>query len=87
MELIPDYIFMLNKVNDTLLIKESINTLFDFGQQYKAYGIDKYIEGFFESFIVSKKESLSKVKKDAKEEIKKQIEYVEQKIKETNNLL
>ncbi|ADY54119.1 Peptidase M1 membrane alanine aminopeptidase [Pseudopedobacter saltans DSM 12145] len=82
--MIQDYVVMLAKQTDTKTVKESIDELYKIGIQNKNYGIDKYVVGLLDTFIIYKKEELPKVTLGIKAQTEEQIKYAEEKI---NSLL
>lgn len=76
-----DLILMLGKINDTHLVKSNIDELYNWGLQYKNYGLDKYAVGLLDTLISFKQDLLkTSIPQTDKKAIQEQIDYTEKTI-------
>lgn len=75
-EMIPAYISILSRINDSRLVNERIEGFKDLALKYKQYGIDKFVLTMLKGLQQNKQGQLQNAAPDVKKELNEQISVI-----------
>lgn len=79
-QLIPGFVSMLYKVNQTTYLQDGVSQLKQLAKQYKSYGVDKYVNVMLSNLLTYKKGEIEKATGSSLVDLKAQVDYIQKTI-------